>query len=332
MDFYPAWVEKYHIDTRRLSECVEQMDYLYRKEKGHIYLCRPWHGVAVWANKVYMETLPCDSGAAEYSFVKLNYCTRGRCEVLLENGKYIYLSAGMLSIDCNRAKEVFRYPTREYEGLEMVFNLKELKAHPVPALEELGIGDIPFQELTARSQGSFISGVSAEWDMLARRLIDFLETAGGRIEDYRFYSLWLLYLLASGHTKPVKKAYVTSGQRRIVDETEKYIRQNLQTADTVEQLAARAGVSPSSLKKYFAMVYGCPVSEYIREKRMEYACELLRNTDQSIADIAGQTGYAHQGKFGAVFKKYTGQTPLEYRRQNRIWKQKINTVGGKDND
>lgn len=36
-----------------------------------------------------------------YPFVKLNYCIRGRCEVLLENGKYAYLSAGMLSIDSN---------------------------------------------------------------------------------------------------------------------------------------------------------------------------------------------------------------------------------------
>ncbi|MEY8324878.1 AraC family transcriptional regulator [Lachnospiraceae bacterium 54-11] len=53
----------------------------------------------------------------------------------------------------------------------------------------------------------------------------------------------------------------------------------------MEQLALRAGVSPSSLKKYFAMVYGCTTSEYIRRKRMEYVCALLKDTDQSIADI-----------------------------------------------
>ncbi|WP_322204427.1 recombinase family protein [Acutalibacter intestini] len=76
--------------------------------------------------------------------------------------------------------------------------------------------------------------------------------------------------------------------------------------------AVQAGVSPSSVKKYFAMIYGCPISEYIRRKRMEYACALLKDTDQSRADIAEQTGYAHQGKFGAAFKKCMGQSPLEY--------------------
>lgn len=110
MQFYPEWIEKHHVNTTKLSEYVEQWDYMYRKEKGQIYLCRPWPGIMVWANKVFMEMMPCEP-SERYPFVKLNYCIRGRCEVLLENGKYIYLSDGMLSIDSNQVKEMFRYPT-----------------------------------------------------------------------------------------------------------------------------------------------------------------------------------------------------------------------------
>ena len=330
MEFYPEWVENYHVDTRALSACIEQRDYLYLKQKGQIYLCRPWTGIAVWANKVWMEALPCKATEMMYPFIKLNYCIRGRCEVLLENGKYIYLSDGMLSIDSNQVKGMFRYPTREYEGLEIVLNLAELEKCPLTILDELGAGIGQLQEFIKCDRGSFISGVSAEWDTLARNLMGLLETAKGRMEDYRFYSLQLLYLLNTGHTRSVKRSYVTSGQRRIADEAEKCICRDLQKGDTVEQLAAQAGVSPSSLKKYFAMVYGCPISEYIRKKRMEYACLLLRDTDQGIADIAEQAGYAHQGKFGAAFKRYTGQAPLEYRRRNRIWKQETNTGGKRE--
>lgn len=318
-NFYPEWVEKYHVDTTKLSECVERWDYLYRKQKGHIYLCRLWASVTVWANRVFMGALPCETAGATYPFIKLNYCIRGRCEVQLENGKYIYLSDRMLSIDSNRAKGMFRYPTEEYEGLEIVFNLAELERQPVAVLDELGIGAGRLHEFL--ECGSFISSVSGEWDTLAKNLTGLLETAEGRIEDYRFYSLQLLFLLTKGHTRDVRKTYVTGGQRRIADEAEKWICRDLKTAHTAEQLARQAGVSPSSLKKYFAMVYGCPISEYVRKKRMEYACLLLKNTEQGIAEIAGQTGYAHQGKFGAAFKKYTGQTPIEYRRRNRIWKE-----------
>lgn len=47
--------------------------------------------------------------------------------MFLENGKYIYLSGGRLSIDSNQVKGMLRYPTREYEGLEIVLNLAELE-------------------------------------------------------------------------------------------------------------------------------------------------------------------------------------------------------------
>lgn len=329
LKFHPEWVERYHAKTTVLSNCVEQWDYLYQAERGTIYLCRPWRGIAVWANSVFMSSLPCESSATDYPFVKLNYCSSGRCEVLLENGKYVYLTAGMLSIDCNHPKEMFRYPTKQYEGLELVLDLRELRKHPVAILDELGIGPDRADELAQHNQGSFIGRVSAEWDTLARSLIDLLKRAGGGIEDYRFLSLQLLYMLRGGHTFPVKSAYVTKGQRRIVAETERRIRDSLQKDCTVEQLAACAGVSPSSLKKYFLLVYGCPISEYVREKRMERACFLLKETDMSIGEVSERIGYAHQGKFGSAFKKYTGYPPLEYRRQYRTWNRE-NGEGGKE--
>ena len=49
---------------------------------------------------------------------------------------------------------------------------------------------------------------------------------------------------------------------------------------------------------------------------MDLAAKLLRTTKQSIAEIAAASGYENQGKFGTVFKKIYGVTPLEYRRQN----------------
>lgn len=330
-DFQPQWVEKYHMRTSVLSDCVERWDYLYQMEKGSIYICSLWPGVAVWANMVFMGELPCETTATNYSFVKLNYCIDGRCEVLLENGKYVYLSAGMLSIDCNQPKEQFYYPTRYYEGLEIVINLEEIRKHSVTIFEELGIGSESMERLRHHDQGSYIAGVSEEWDRLANTLIKRLKTADGKVEDFRFYVLQLLYMLGAGHSVPQKSVYITKGQRRIASETERRICQNLKAVLTVEQLAQEAGVSPSSLKKYFRMIFGCSISEYIREKRMEYACRLLKETDMSVGEIAEQAGYAHQGKFGGVFKAHTGSTPLEYRRRNRSWNREREN-GGKDND
>ena len=86
---------------------------------------------------------------------------------------------------------------------------------------------------------------------------------------------------------------------------------------TIEELSSHFGVSASAFKKYFSAVYGKPVSQYMREKRMEKAKELLGNTDESIGEISLASGYEHQGKFGSVFKDFCGVSPLEYRRLNR---------------
>ena len=43
---------------------------------------------------------------------------------------------------------MFRYPTREYEGLEIVFNLAELEKSPLTILDELGVGAGRLQDFT----------------------------------------------------------------------------------------------------------------------------------------------------------------------------------------
>ena len=47
---------------------------------------------------------------------------------------------------------------------------------------------------------------------------------------------------------------------------------------------------------------------------MERAAELLKDTDQSMAEIANEVGYESQSKFTAQFRKAYGLPPTEYRR------------------
>lgn len=265
-----------------------------------------------------MSALPCEAAATDYPYVKLNYCTAGRCEVYLDTGKYVYLGPGMLSIDCNQPKEDFRYPSGRYEGLEIVLNMEELSRCPLGILEDLGIGESCREKLLNVYQGSYMATVSGEWDELARTLINGLKSGESRVEEIRFHVLQLLYFLGTGHAVPLKKnVYITKGQRKIAEDAAKKIMSCLKEDHTVDALAEASGVSPSSFKKYFVMVYGEPVSEYVRGKRMELAGRLLRETNRSVSDVAEEAGYAHQGKFGSAFKRYTGLTPLEYRRRYR---------------
>lgn len=95
---------------------------------------------------------------------------------------------------------------------------------------------------------------------------------------------------------------------------------DLSTEHTAKELAGQFGVSETSLKTYFAGVYGENISAYMRKKRMQHAACLLETTQQKISEIALQAGYDNQSKFAAVFKKEYQQSPLEYRRSKRLEK------------
>ena len=60
-----------------------------------------------------------------------------------------------------------------------------------------------------------------------------------------------------------------------------------------------------------------PVASYVKERRMEKAMKLLRETDETVASIAEKVGYESQGKFAKAFKEKTSQLPTEYRKLYR---------------
>lgn len=310
----PEWIDHYCVKREALSDCVERWRYDFEREHGFIYICKPYPGVHLWMNDVHMHCIPTEQ-LEEYHFIKLNYCAEGRSEVLLEDDRYVYLEKGVLSIDSNAPKENFLFPGGRYAGLEMILDIKRLTKNPIQAFCDCGIDPVRLSEELRARQGSFLAMASREWKELAEALMEKLMRAQGSSEDFRFWTIQLLYLLQKSDLAPVEKRFfLTRGQRRIVACVEEKLTADLKCRYTVEELAAQHGISPSSLKKYFEKVYGMPVSEYVREKRMERACVLLSQSRLSIADIAAEVGYGNQGKFGSVFKRYANKTPLEYRR------------------
>ena len=90
--------------------------------------------------------------------------------------------------------------------------------------------------------------------------------------------------------------------------------EDLSSRITIEELSRRFLMNPSTMKELFRAVYGSSIAAHINEHRMERAAELLKDTDQSMAEIANEVGYESQSKFTAAFKEQFGQLPKEYRR------------------
>ena len=70
-------------------------------------------------------------------------------------------------------------------------------------------------------------------------------------------------------------------------------------------------------KNIFRQTYGRPIHQYLLEKRVQHAAELLHRSPLSIVDIAAAVGYNSASQFGVAFKRRYQLTPSQYRRQAR---------------
>lgn len=78
-------------------------------------------------------------------------------------------------------------------------------------------------------------------------------------------------------------------------------------------LARRAGLSPSCFARLMKRCFGLTPSQFIAKTRMVNASRLLRETDQSMADIALACGYYDQSAFARAFRAVAGVTPTDFR-------------------
>ncbi|MFD0931246.1 helix-turn-helix domain-containing protein [Psychroflexus salinarum] len=81
----------------------------------------------------------------------------------------------------------------------------------------------------------------------------------------------------------------------------------------IEALAQKLNISSTKLKMDFKSVYGSTILQYIIDKKMQLAMQLLLTTELQIKHISNQVGYDSPSKFSAAFKKKYGKLPSAYR-------------------
>ncbi len=115
------------------------------------------------------------------------------------------------------------------------------------------------------------------------------------------------FLLATG------AASTDSGGALMAEELTSYIAEHFSEALRVEDLAARARLSPCHFIRVFKRETGFTPHEYLLNVRMATAKYLLKNTDLSVKDICYACGFSAESVFCSAFKRATSQTPSQYR-------------------
>ncbi|WP_380872382.1 helix-turn-helix transcriptional regulator [Sphingomonas sp. DBB INV C78] len=86
-----------------------------------------------------------------------------------------------------------------------------------------------------------------------------------------------------------------------------------ESATTLEEIAARSGLSIRTLTRNFKATTGRTISALIEEARIRRARALLSDRSLPLKVVAHRSGFANAGSFGAAFRRATGQTPGQFR-------------------
>ena len=95
----------------------------------------------------------------------------------------------------------------------------------------------------------------------------------------------------------------------------RHLRKNIASS---KQVAEAIGISPTHLSRIFKQETGVAVSEYIRQRKIDMAKNLLRFSNYDFVEIAVMLSYSSQSHFIQHFRSQVGMTPKAYRKQNYL--------------
>lgn len=92
-----------------------------------------------------------------------------------------------------------------------------------------------------------------------------------------------------------------------------YIHERFSDKLNIADIANAAFISERECYRTFQSVMHMTPTEYIRKYRLQIACRMLADTDETITNISQSCGFGSSSFFGKVFKEMLQMTPLEYR-------------------
>lgn len=162
--------------------------------------------------------------------------------------------------------------------------------------------------------------VSGERDLLIQQLsMAFLDEAENQENASRLYSesiahTLMFHLIKNYTTANLQEKNFAGGLsgsklRRVTD----FIHDNLDQDLTLTEIAAVADLSHFHFARAFRKTTGVTPQQYITNRRIEKAKELLAKSDLPIVEVGFQTGFKNQSHFTTLFRKFTSLTPKIWR-------------------
>lgn len=115
-----------------------------------------------------------------------------------------------------------------------------------------------------------------------------------------------------------KKKNFSTLQEFYVREAVYYIERNYSKDISIEDISEYCNLDRSYFGKIFKNLMNTSPQEFLIKYRLKKSCEMLKNEDISIKNIAELSGYPNQFYFSRAFKKIYNMSPREWRNINKL--------------
>ena len=195
-------------------------------------------------------------------------------------------------------------------GIDGIELCRRIKSDPATAA-------IPLMLLTAKEDvGSVVEGLTLGADDYVTKPFD------NDILRLRMRKLARLAIagMRRGLIEPqVTQIEITSLDRKLVDNAVRYVEENMSRCNlSVEELSTELGMSRVHLYKKLLSLTGKPPTEFIRILRLKRACQYLRESQLTVAEIAYKVGFNNPKYFSKYFRDEYGVSPSLFQEREGI--------------
>lgn len=286
--------------------------------QGVIDIYDIFKGITISIIQIASENWPIHQVPDNNQVIYINYCIKGRCELLLENSEFTYLKDNELCISKIPAMQDCYFPTKYYTGIEWHIDVNMLQIENPKFAEDFGWNVLDIIDIYAKANSFYSSIMNNELVQLFNEFWNTKEQMS--IFKMRILTLELFQQLFQRAlpTTGARRTYLTPSQLHIAKHTHKLLTHDLHVHHSVDDIAKSFGISQTSLRNYFKLLYGQNIAKFLREVRLCYAAEQLENSNDRITVISLSIGYENPSKFAAAFKSKFKMSPSEYRRIKQL--------------
>ena len=202
------------------------------------------------------------------------------------------------------------FPTGHYHGITVTLDPALAPDCLSCILQDVDVRPSVLAEKFFADSECFVSRSSARVEHIFSEL--YAVPAGIRRGYFKVKVLELLLFLSALDVAHEKHGY-TAAQVRLARTARDTLLASTEDDVTISALAQELGASSSQLAASFRGVYGMTPAAFLRAQKMHSAAQLLRTSDRTVLDIAGQFGYDNASKFAKAFRSVIGVSPSAYR-------------------